>query len=252
MHVAVTGASSGLGEAIAREYAAHGADVTLVARRRAELERVANDLRTRTHVVTCDLTDVDHAADWIDEAEAALGPIDVLVSNAGLLTLGAVVGFEPEAADRMIAVNFLGPLRLVQAVLPRMVARKKGSIVLVTSAAAIVTMPGWAYQAASKAAASTFGEALGRELRGTGVHALTVYPGLTDTPMTQGGIDAYGRKGLVTLLPLGNAPEMAGRLRRAVEGRRATMFYPRYYRVLRWFPRLSQLIGGAIAPRLPG
>src|SRR5262249_21171955 len=81
MHVAVTGASSGIGEAVARAFAKDGAKVTLVARRREVLEKIAGELPGESFVVTQDLADPAHAADWIPKAEEALGPIDVLVSN---------------------------------------------------------------------------------------------------------------------------------------------------------------------------
>ena len=79
-------------------------------------------------MVTQDLADPAHAADWIPKAEEALGPIDVLVSNAGLLTLGAVATFDPEEGERMMAINLLSPARLFRTVLPGMLARKRGVI----------------------------------------------------------------------------------------------------------------------------
>src|SRR4029079_8776147 len=216
MHVAVTGASSGIGEAIAREFARAGADVTLVARRKEILERIAKELPGRSFVAAHDLTDPARAADWIPPAETALGPIDVLISTAGFLTLGQVVSFDPEEGERMLNINLLTPARLMRAVLPGMLERKSGVIVNVTSIAAVVALPGWVYQASSKAGSATFSEALRAELKGTGVHVLTVYPGLTDTPMAQGGLDAYGRKGLAGMMPLGSAATLAKRLRRAI------------------------------------
>lgn len=251
MHVAVTGASSGIGEALAREFARTGADVTLVARRRDRLEQIASELAGRTFIAARDLSDVAHAADWIAEAEAALGPIDILISNAGSMTLGPVASFDPAEAERMIALNLATPLRLIRAVLPGMVARRSGTIVNVTSMAALVTLPGWAYQAASKAGSATFSEALGVELAGSGVHVLTFYPGPTDTPMTQGSLDAYGRTGLAGRLPLGDTATLARRVRRAVEKRRARLIYPRFYAVVRWFPRLAAWLAARFAPRLP-
>jgi short-subunit dehydrogenase len=250
MHVAITGASSGLGEALAREFAKIGASVTLVARRRDILERIAGELGTKTFVATQDLTEPEHAADWVDAAEQALGPIDVLVSNAGLMSLGAFATLDPKEGDRMIAINFLSPLRLFQAVLPRMRARKRGTIVNVTSIAALVTVPGWSYQAASKAASATLSEALRTELEGSGVHVLTVYPGPTDTPMTRGGMTSYEGNRLASLLPLGTPAGFARRVRRAVEGRADRVFYPRFYGVVRWFPRISRWFMDRFAPRL--
>ena len=150
----------------------------------------------------------------------------------------------------MLNINLLTPARLMRAVLPGMLARKSGVIVNVTSIAAVVALPGWVYQASSKAGSATFSEALRAELKGTGVHVLTVYPGLTDTPMAQGGLDAYGRKGLAGMIPLGDAATLARRLRRAIERRRARMFYPRFYAVTRWFPGVSRWFGERFAPRI--
>src|SRR5262245_55908540 len=105
MHVAVTGASSGIGEAIAREFARKGADITLVARRKEVLEKIAKELPGRSFVAAHDLTDPARAASFLPAAEEALGPIDVLVSNAGFLTLGKVASFDPEEGERMLNIN---------------------------------------------------------------------------------------------------------------------------------------------------
>ena len=251
MHVVITGASSGIGEALAREFAQHGAQITLVARRRGRLEKIASELGTKTYVAVTDLADTARAADFLEGAVDALGPIDVLVSNAGFLTVGPVASFDPEEGQRMLAVNLASPTRLMQAVLPSMLERRNGVIVNVTSVAAFVTLPGWAYQSASKTASALFSETLRGELEGTGVHVLTVYPGLTDTPMAQGGLDTYGRKGLATMIPLGSAETLAKRLYRAVERRKKRMIYPRYYAVVRWFPRISAWFTALFAPRVP-
>lgn len=251
MHVAITGASSGLGMAVAREMSAHGADVTLVARRRPALEQLAAELRGRSHVAPHDLADPTHAADWIADAERALGPIDVLVSNAGSLTLGPVATFDPAVGEAMMALNLLSPVRLMRAVLPAMLARGSGVVVNVTSVAALVTPPGWIYQSAGKRGSAAFSEALAVEVAGSGVHVMTVYPGMTDTPMTQAGLEVYGESGLVKLVPLGDPAEFARRLRRAIAARRRRMTYPRTYAVLRAFPRTAQLFASLLSPRLP-
>jgi short-subunit dehydrogenase len=116
--------------------------------------------------------------------------------------------------------------------------------------AALVSLPGWLYQASSKTASATFSEGLRREVRGNGVHVLTVYPGMTDTPMTQGGLDRYGRSGLVKLLPLGTPAGFARTVRRAVERRRARAFYPAPYALARWFPGLAGFLSRLVTPPL--
>ena len=251
LHVAVTGASSGLGEAIAREFARAGAKVTLVARREGRLREIANELEGESFVAAQDLSDPAHAIDWIAAAEKTLGPIDVLISNAGFLTLGPVASFDPEEGERMMNVNMLTPVRLMRAVLPAMLARGSGTIVNITSVAAFVSLPGWTYQAASKAGSAAFSEALGAELAGTGVHVLTAYPGMTDTPMTQAGLDVYGRKGIVARIPLGDAATFARRIRGAVLRRKKRLIYPRFYAFARWFPRIAGWFSRRFAPPLP-
>jgi short-subunit dehydrogenase len=172
------------------------------------------------------------------------------VSNAGFMTLGPVASFDPDEGARMIAVNFATPVRLARAIVPKMIARGHGVFVNVTSVAAFVTLPGWAYQAASKAASATFSEALHDEIAGTGAHVLTAYPGPTDTPMTRAGLAAYGESGLVARLPLGRPDAFARRLRLAIERRRRRLVYPRFYGVARLFPRISRWVSWRVAPRL--
>lgn len=250
MHVAITGASSGLGEAMAREFARTGAKVTAVARRREVLEKLCGELGGQTHVAAVDLADTAHCCEWIAGAEAALGPIDVLISNAGVMSLGPVAQLDPAEAQKMIALNYLAPVALLRAMLPKMLERRSGVLVNVTSMAALVTLPGWIYQSSSKTASATFSEALRREVRGSGVHVLTVYPGMTDTPMTQGGLDRYGRSGLVKLLPLGTPAGFARTVRRSVERRSARAFYPAPYALARWFPGIARWLSTAVTPPL--
>src|SRR5579872_2045382 len=183
MHVAITGASSGIGEAIAREYARAGADLTLVARRRDLLDKLASETGARCHVVAKDLSDPATAADWLDEAEAKLGPIDVLVNNAGMEYLSHADELDVETGDRLLRLNLLSPLRITRALLPRLVARKKGTIVDVASVAALAAGPGFTWYGASKAGLAMASEALRAEVKPSGVHVLTVYPGPVHSDM---------------------------------------------------------------------
>jgi short-subunit dehydrogenase len=246
MHVAITGASSGIGAALAREYGPHAA-VTLIARRRAELEALAAAL-PRACVCAHDLADPAQATSWLADAERAHGPIDVLINNAGIDNAGPVASMDIALANRLLAVNLHAPIALTRALLPAMLARGHGSIVNVASVAALAAPPLLATYAASKAGLAAFSESLRIELRPRGVHVLTVYPGPVATPMAELVYGAFGgRRGTLELLPEGRADVLAARIRRAQRAGAARLIYPRFYWLARWFPGITQA-ATALAP----
>lgn len=250
MHVAITGASSGIGEALAREYGRHGARLTLVARRRELLTRLAGEVGGSCFVAPHDLSDPGHAADWIAPCESALGPIDVLVNNAGVENTGPTARADLDEADRLLHTNLHTPLRLMRFLAPVMIERGHGVFVNVASVAALVPTPLQAWYGASKAGLAAFSEAFRGELLGTGVHVLTVYPGPVTTPMADRAYLAFGgRKGAVGLLPEGRPEVLARLIREAVLRRRARLIYPRFYVITRLFPWLARWIVDAGAPK---
>ena len=176
-HVVVTGASSGIGEAIAREYLKRGANVTLIARRRDRLDKLAEGHADRTHVVQADLGNPEVAFAWIDDAEKALGPIDVLVNNAGVQIVKSVLETSWEDGERLLLLDLHTPLRLTQLVLKRMVPRKSGTIVDIASMAALGPTPGMFFYNAAKAGLAAASEGLRAEVKPHGIHIVTVYPG---------------------------------------------------------------------------
>src|SRR3954468_17162556 len=105
MHVVITGASSGIGEALAREYAQAGAQLTLVARRRELMDKLAADLKVKCHVVAADLSDAAQATSWLAAAESALGPVDLLINNAGVQIVAPTVEISVEETRRLIQLN---------------------------------------------------------------------------------------------------------------------------------------------------
>jgi short-subunit dehydrogenase len=239
MHVAVTGASSGIGEAIAREYLARGARVTLVARRADRLQVIANGGGGRTHVAAADLSAVERATDWIAGAEAALGPIDVLVNNAGASMVHATMSTEWTEARTLLALNVLTPFKLTLAVGPGMVARGRGAIVDISSVAALAPQPYFFFYNASKAALAAASESLRGELRAHGVHVLTVYPGPVHTLMADANFAVFAPS-VARLTPTGDTATLARLVARAVEKRKPRVVYPRVYAVTRWFPWLAR------------
>lgn len=250
MHVAITGASSGIGEAIARAFARVGAELTLVARRKERLDALAAEVGVRCHVVAADLSDPKKAADWIAPAIAALGPIDVLVNNAGIQIVAKTHTVDPDRADQLLRLNVLTPLRLARAVLPAMIERGSGTIVDIASLAAIAPTPYMYWYNASKGALAAASESLRGELRGTGVHVLTVYPGPIKTAMADQAMDAYGEEhaGKIRNMPTGTTERLAQLIRRGVDKRHHRIIYPRVYAVARWFPGTTRWIMDRFSP----
>jgi short-subunit dehydrogenase len=251
VHVVVTGASSGIGEAVAREYLRRGASLTLVARRKSNLQSIAAGQADRCHVVEADLTDHVHACDWVDDAEKALGPVDVLVNNAGVQIVARTVDTSVEDGERLLRLNVFTPLRLTKRVLPGMIARGKGAIVDVASMAGIAPTPAMFYYNASKAALAAASESLRGELRGTGVHVLTVYPGPVRTAMEATGRAAYVETATMKLFtPTGDADVLARKIANGVESRRARIIYPATYALSRHFPNLTRFVLDRLTPPL--
>lgn len=240
MHVVVTGASSGIGEAIAREYLARGSRVTLVARRREHLERIAEAGKDRAHVVVADLADADGAWAWIDESEHALGPIDVLVNNAGVQIVKRVVDTEWPAAERLFRLDLLVPLRLTTLVLRRMIPRGAGTIVDIASLAAIAPTPGMVFYNAAKAGLAAASESLRVEVKPHGIHVVTVYPGPVASEMEQAARVAYEESATARHVPTGSAEVLARMIADAVAKKRPRVVYPRVYGVARHLPNFTR------------
>jgi short-subunit dehydrogenase len=251
VHVVITGASSGIGEALAREYLTRGASLTLVARRRRKLEEVAAGQGDRCRVVEADLARHERACEWVSAAEEALGPIDVLVNNAGVQIVARTVDTSVEEGERMLRLNVLSPLRLTKRVLPGMIARGRGTIVDIASMASIAPTPGMFYYNASKAALAAASESLRGELRGTGVHVLTVYPGPVRTPLEAAGRAAYEETAMMRFFtPVGDARVLARKIARGVASRRARIVYPATYALSRHFPNLTRFLLDRFTPPL--
>lgn len=252
MHILLTGASSGIGASLARELAAHGHELTLVARRRPLLDALARELPTRSHVVQLDLAEPGRAAELLEQAEAALGPVDVLVNNAGVQVVGATATLDVDECERMITVDLLAPLRLTRAVLPRMLERRRGVIVDVASMAALAPTPGMTWYNAAKGGLAAASEALRGELRGSGVHVVTVYPGIIPTTeMAQASMQRYGESRLAHALG-GDVDVLARLIRRAIERRHDRVIYPRSGWLARWFPGTTRWFMDRFTPKVSG
>ena len=177
----VTGASSGIGAAIARDLHRRGCSVVLVARRAERLAELAAELGNRCSVVPADLSDAqDRAA--LPGRVAGLGlQVDVLVNNAGISTMGRQHAADPEAELGVIAVDVAAVVDLCTRFLPEMVSRRRGAVLNVASVGAFGPLPGQAVYGAAKAFVLSYTHALRAELRATGVTASALCPGPVDT-----------------------------------------------------------------------
>jgi short-subunit dehydrogenase len=185
VRVVITGASSGIGAALAKHYASRGATLALIARRKSELERLAAVLPGLTFIYPLDVTDADGlkaaAADFIAKA----GVPDLVIGNAGI----SVGTLTQEASDlpvfeRVFAVNVIGLFNTFHPFIAPMREAGRGTLVGIASVAGIRGLPGSSAYSASKAAAISYLESLRGELRGSGVKVVTVAPGYIETPMT--------------------------------------------------------------------
>lgn len=184
--VLVTGASSGIGAAVARELASVGATVGICARREDRLAEVLADCRHHTpdsRMWVTDLARLDDVERFALQAADELGGIDVLINNAGIPKRRHVRDLTPEVVDEVMAVNFLSPMRLTLALLPGMLDRDDGRVVNVSSIAARLSPPREAAYSASKAALTAWTESMVVDLNDSGVRFHLVFPGVIDTEL---------------------------------------------------------------------
>ena len=183
--VLVTGASRGLGAALARRLAQQGARVALVARGEAALDEVVRDIRAAggaAHAVPGDIGEKRDANRIAGAAAALVGPLDVVIHNAstlGVVPLLPLLETECEDLERVLAVNLVGPFRLTKILAGAMALRGRGVVVHISSDAAVAAYPRWGAYGVSKAAQDHLGRILAAELEGTGVRVLSVDPGET-------------------------------------------------------------------------
>lgn len=237
--ILITGASSGIGEATAREFAAQGFRVILSARRLDRLETLATEIIAAGGVALpvatdqAELSQIDHL---IQTSLAELGQIDVLFNNAGFGRLNWLENLDPlEDIEGQIRVNLLGVLQTTRAVLPHMIAQRRGHIINMASMSGFVGMPTYSIYSASKFALRGFTEALRREVGVFGIHVCGIYPGGVETEFSRHL--GYKRKtGLTTPRRFRLSPEQVARVVVGVVRRpRRTVIIPAPMRLVAWF-----------------
>ncbi|QLP98880.1 MAG: 3-oxoacyl-[acyl-carrier-protein] reductase [Rhodoblastus sp.] len=198
----VTGASGGLGGAIARALHAQGATVALSGTRKEALDALAAELGERVHVLPCDLSDAAQVEALVPAAEKAMGGLDILVNNAGLTRDGLIMRMKDEDWDKVIAVNLSAAFRLSRAAVKGMMRRKSGRVVSITSVVGVTGNPGQANYCASKAGLIGMTKSLAAEVASRGITVNCVAPGFIESPMTD-ALNDKQKEGILASVPAG-------------------------------------------------
>ncbi len=229
----VTGASSGLGRGLSLRLARDGWAVAGAARRRAALETLVTEIEAeggRALALPLDVTDRDAVHDAVARCARVLGPVDLLVANAGVAGITRPDELDAREVEKIHRVNFLGAVYPVEALLPEMLRRDRGHLVAMSSLAGFNGLPLTAAYSASKAAMTNFFESLRIDLWDRGVDVTVITPGYVRTPMTE-----ERSHGMPFLVELDDAVD---RMARAIESRRAHAAFPWPLAALTWCARV--------------
>jgi 3-oxoacyl-[acyl-carrier protein] reductase len=207
----VTGATGGIGGAIAQALHGRGATIAISGTRRDVLDQLAGELGERVHVLPCNLAEKDDVETLVPRAEEAMGGLDVLVNNAGVTRDNIFVRLSDEAWDEVIAVNLTAGFRLARTAVRGMMRRRYGRIIGITSVVGVTGNAGQGNYAAAKAGMIGMSKALAREVASRNVTVNCVAPGFIDTAMT-GALNQKQREALLAAVPaarLGTTAEVA-------------------------------------------
>ena len=196
----ITGASGGIGGAIAKALHAQGAAVAISGTRREVLDTLAGQLSERVHVLPCNLADSAEVEALIPAAEATMGQLDILVANAGITRDNLFVQLRDEDWDEVIGVNLTATFRLARAAIKLMMRKRFGRIIAITSVVGVTGNPGQGNYAASKAGLIGMIKSLGAEYAKRNVTANCIAPGFIKTPMTD-ALNEKQREAILAKVP---------------------------------------------------
>ncbi len=197
----ITGASGGIGEAIARKFHALGATVGLHGTRAEKLEQIASDLGERTVVLPADLSDREAVAQLGKDAEAKLQGVDILVNNAGITKDGLFIRMKDDDWDQVLEIDLTATFRLTRELTQPMIKRRAGRIVNITSIVGVTGNPGQVNYCAAKAGMIGFTKSLAQEIASRGITVNAVAPGFIESAMTD-KLNDKQREGILSSIPM--------------------------------------------------
>jgi 3-oxoacyl-[acyl-carrier protein] reductase len=199
----ITGATGGLGGAIARKLHSQGATVVISGTRKEKLEELAKDLGDRVVVKPCDLSDAEAIVNLISEIESELGKVDILVNNAGMTRDGLMMRMKDEDWSKVIDVNLSAVFRLSREVMKGMMKRRAGRIINITSIVGVTGNAGQVNYAASKAGLIGMTKSMAAEVASRGITVNCIAPGFIQSPMTD-VLNDKQREGILSAIPQGH------------------------------------------------
>jgi len=251
MKVLITGAANGIGRATAEAFAKKpNTSLVLVDIDATALKKLANSLSCPVLSLSCDLADPAAVESLLASANADGQPLDVLINNAGIMRVGRWDQMDAKISAILLQLDLLTPLRLTQLALADMRARDSGVIVNIASMAGITVTPGCVAYGAAKAGLGHATETLKLELRGTGVRAISVYPGPVETELEKNARAEIHESLATRVLPVGNPAKLAKLICKAViKGNTDRIIYPKGYGLAGVTPSLVNRALHSLAPQ---
>lgn len=240
----ITGAGGAIGSALARRLRTEAPDLRLILSDRRADDAAAIAGEVGATVIAADLADADARAALIE----AVGPVDLLINNAGFMDVRSFLAQPAEVADALLEVNLHAPLALMRGFAPAMVANRRGWIVNIASLAGITPLKGCALYGATKAGLGMASEIVQQELAPHGVHVLTVYPGLVKSPLEAGARDQLSASKINALAPAGDPARLAKHVMKALRRGAVQLSWPPPYNIALRAPRLARRLGRALWP----
>jgi NAD(P)-dependent dehydrogenase (short-subunit alcohol dehydrogenase family) len=228
----ITGASMGIGEAIARVFAEEGARVAVAARSIEKLQALAEQLPTDALVIRADMSRSEDVREMVEQTVARFGRLDILVNNAAVGMYASVADMKPEQVEHLVKTNWLGPVHAIQAAVPHMRRQGGGQIINISSVAGKVALPWMGAYCSSKFALNALSNSLRMELSADNIRVLLVCPGRVRTPFTENAFKDFATR---PLYPGGISAERVAQavLRASLAGKREIMI-PADNRILGW------------------
>jgi short-subunit dehydrogenase len=250
MHVLLTGAAEGIGQCLAGHFAGEsGATLSLVDINAEGAERTAETLSCPNRVYQADLSDLENLPLLYERITEGFGQVDVLINNAGVMWVESLAAMDWDRAQKMVNLDYLAPLRLINLALPAMRSAKQGTIINVASMAGLTPIPGCGYYSSAKAGIAMASEILHTESAPDGIHVLTVYPGPISTQLEKGARSNLHKNAMRDLLPVGRREDMAERIFQGYKSGAERVIYPDVYLLARHFPGVVYWATRQFAPR---